>query len=72
MAAHSGVCGGGGVLGGVLVFLAGLCWSGSPAAGARCAGVVATTDAWQPGRLSRRGRRQRIRRKLECYSSSFP
>jgi hypothetical protein len=69
MAAHSGVCGGGGVEGGVLVYLAGV---GRPRQARVAAGVVATTDAWQPGSLSRRGRRQRIRRKVECFSSSCP
>ncbi len=62
IAAHSGVCGGGGMEGGVLVYLAGV---GRPRQARVAAGFVATTDAWQPGSLSRRGLRQRIRRKLE-------
>ncbi len=52
MAAHSGVCGGGGVEGGVLVYLTGV---GRPRQARVAAGVVATTDAWQPGILSTRG-----------------
>ena len=48
--------------GGVLVYLAGV---GRPRQARVAAGFVATTDAWQPGSLSRRGLRQRIRRKLE-------
>ena len=64
------------MVGGVLVYLAGLFWSGSdtgsPAAGARCAGVVATTDAWQPGRLSRRGVSSGFGEHLNVIRVHFP